>query len=58
MKPIQSSDRCRNNVLYILISNLISRVVLRATLIALCFVLADDLHINIQCLDLLLHAVL
>jgi len=29
------------------IYNLISRGVLRATLITLCFVLADDLHINI-----------
>ena len=28
------------------IPNLISRGVLRATLITLCFVLADDLHIN------------
>jgi len=32
---------------YIYIPNLISRGVLRATLITLCFVLADDLHINI-----------
>ena len=32
---------------YIQILNLISRGVLRATLITLCFALADDLHINI-----------
>jgi len=32
---------------YIQILNLISRGVLRETLITLCFVLADDLHINI-----------
>jgi len=31
---------------------------LRATLITLCFVLADDLHINIQYLTLLLDTVL
>jgi len=29
------------------IPNLISEGVLRATLITLCFVLADDLHVNI-----------
>jgi len=34
-------------VLYMQIHNLISRGVLRATPITLCFVLADDLHINI-----------
>jgi len=45
-KPI-SSGRCRSDVLYIQITNLISRGVLKATLITLCFVLADDLHINI-----------
>jgi len=39
--------RCRSDVLYIRIPNLISRGVLRATLTTLCFVLADDLHINI-----------
>jgi len=33
--------------LYIQIPNLISRGVLRATLIKLCFVLAGDLHVNI-----------
>jgi len=33
--------------LNIQIPNLISRGVLRATLITRCFVLADDLHINI-----------
>jgi len=38
---------CRSDVLYIQITNLISRYVLRPTLITLCFVLADDLHINI-----------
>jgi len=31
---------------------------LRATLITLCFVLADDLHINIPYLNLLLDTVL
>jgi len=41
-----SSGRCRS-VLCTLIPNFISRGVLRATLITLCFVLADDLHINI-----------
>ena len=46
-KPIQSSGRCRSDVLYIQIANLISRGVLRATLITLFFVFADDLHINI-----------
>ena len=46
-KPIQSSGRCRSDVLYIQITNLISRGVLRATLTTLCFILADDLHINI-----------
>jgi len=39
-----SSDRCRS-VLCILIPNFISRGVLRATPITLCFVLADDLHL-------------
>jgi len=29
------------------IPNLVSRGVLRATLITLCFVLADDIHINV-----------
>jgi len=47
VKPIWSSDRCRSDVLYIQIPNLISRGVLSATLITLCFVLEDDLHINI-----------
>ena len=47
MKPIWSSGRCRSNVLYIQILNLISKGVLRATLRTLCFVLADDLHVNI-----------
>jgi len=46
-KPTQSSGRCRSDVLCIQIPNLISRGVLRATLITLCFVLADDLHINV-----------
>jgi len=46
-KPIQSSGRCRSDVLYIQVPNLISRCVLRATPITLCFVLADDLHIYI-----------
>ena len=32
---------------HIQIPNLTSRGILRATLITLCFVLADDLHINI-----------
>ena len=48
-KPIQSSGRCRSDVLYIQITNLISRDVLRAPLITLCFVLADDLHIILKC---------
>ena len=47
VKPISSSGRCRSNILYIKIPNLISRGVLRSTLIILCFVLADDLHIQI-----------
>ena len=47
VKPISSSGRCRSNILYIKIPNLISRGVLRSTLIILCFVLADDLHIKI-----------
>ena len=47
MKSKQSLDLCRSNVLYIQIPHLTSRCVLRATLITLCFVLADDLHINI-----------
>jgi len=49
VKSIWSSGRCRSDVLCrpIQIPNLISRGVLRATLITLCFVLADDLHINI-----------
>jgi len=47
VKPIQVSGRCRSDVLHISIHILISRGVLRATLITLCFVLADDLHINI-----------
>jgi len=47
VKTIWSSGRCRNDVLCIQIPNLISRGVLRTTLIALCFVLADDVHINI-----------
>jgi len=38
---------CRSDVLYIQIPNLISKGVLRATLITLCFVLAGYLHINI-----------
>ena len=46
VKPIWSSGWCRS-ALCILISNFISRGVLRATLITLCFVLADDLHISI-----------
>ena len=58
VKPIQSSGRCRSYVSYIKFPNLISRGVLRATLITLCFVLADDLHINIQYLTLLLDTVL
>ena len=36
MKPIQSSGRCRSNILYIQIPNLIYKGVLRATLITLC----------------------
>ena len=47
MKPLQSSGLCRSDVLYIQIPTLVSRGVLRETLITLCFVLADDLHINI-----------
>ena len=48
VKPIWSSGRCRSDVLYsIQIPNLISRSVLRAILITLCFVLANDLNINI-----------
>jgi len=47
VKPIWSSGRCRSDVLCIQIPNLISRGVLRATVIALCFVLADDVHTNI-----------
>ena len=47
MKPVLSSGRCRSDDLYIQIPNLICRGVLRATLITLCFILADDLHINI-----------
>jgi len=47
VKPMSSSGGCRSDVfLYIQIPNLISRGVLRATLITLCFILADDLHIN------------
>jgi len=45
--PIWSSGRCRSDILYIQIPNLISTGVLRATLITFCSVLADDLHINI-----------
>jgi len=47
VKSIWSSGRCRSDVLCrpIQIPNLVSRGVLRATLITLCFVLADDLHI-------------
>jgi len=47
VKPIWSSGQCRSDALYIHIPNLISNDVLRATLITLCFVLADDLHINV-----------
>jgi len=47
VKPIWSSGRCRSDVLCTQIPNFISRGVLRATLITLCFVLADDLHVNI-----------
>jgi len=47
VKPIYSSGRCRRDVLYIQIPNLICRGVLRSTLITLCFILADDLRINI-----------
>ena len=46
-KPIYSSGRCRRDVLYIHFPNIISRGVLKATVITLCFVLADDLHISI-----------
>jgi len=38
---------CTSDVFCIQIPNLISRGVLRATLITLCFILADDLHVNI-----------
>ena len=47
VKPIWSSGRCRSDVLCIQIPNLISTGVLRAIAIALCFVLADDVHVNI-----------
>jgi len=47
VKPIQSSGQCRSDVSYIQIPNLISRGVLRAALITLCFVLAEDLYVNI-----------
>ena len=47
MNPIWSLGRCRSDVLCIQIPNFISRGVLRATLITLFFVLADDLHVNI-----------
>ena len=47
MKSIWSSGRCRSDFSCIQIPNLISRGVLRATVITLCFVLPDDLHINI-----------
>jgi len=46
VKPIWSSGRCKSDVLYIQILNHISRGVLRATLITLCFAFADDLHVN------------
>jgi len=45
--------------IYIQIPNHISRGVLRATLITLYFVLADDLHVTtVICLNLLLDMVL
>ena len=47
VKPVLSSGRCRSNDLYIHIPNFVSRRVLRATIITLCFVLADDLNMNI-----------
>ena len=47
MKPIKSSGRCRSDVLYIQIINHICRGGLRTTLITLCWVLANDIHINI-----------
>jgi len=47
VKPLQSPSRCRSDVLYIRDPDLISRDVLRATLITLCYVLAADLNINI-----------
>jgi len=47
VKPKKSSGRCRSDVLRVQSPSFISRGVLRATLIALCFVLADYLHINI-----------
>jgi len=47
VKPIWSSGRCRSDILCIEIPNLISRGVLRATLVTLFIVLAGDLHINI-----------
>ena len=48
MKPILSSGRYRSDVLYIQILNRICRgVFLRAKLITLCFILADDLLMNI-----------
>jgi len=43
---------------YIQIPNVISTGVLKATLITLCFVLADDLHITVLYLNLLLDTVL
>jgi len=44
-KPIYSSGRCRSDVSHIHIPNIVSRGVLKATVITLVF--ADGLHINI-----------